>query len=539
MSSEQPIIISAPPPPKSSGFLWLIAIVALAASVGLIVKRGTASGPASLTEEGGVEGNVVSIPNSTVAGGARMKITTEPAGASVLINGKLLGGTPLTVDGLAQGVYGVRIERSGCAPVKRSVTVKDDLVTLNEKLEPLPTGSLNVSVKPEGSEVLLDGELVGYTPLQIAAVTAGPHELLVRKTNFDPYAARIDVIPGEPLTYADFELKDRIFAMLESQMKAEPQRLTHYIDLGHYLFVNNKLDESVEIWAQGMEMAGGPVDFDGPGYTGVKNMTRAEMDLEMRLRREDDSRFNKELEKHRNWPGRNTKQFRDKLELARETMNSRNIGSWEWADRAAQMNIRNRNFEKTVRIYNDHIKAVAPDAPSVHKAYTSLVKVHLIARDQILAQKYFEDFVGKFAKDGAALRYFGAEIYPYQDRFTTKGRVQVLEMAEKAFRLALPLTTEPVEKAQCQFDLGAVLNYLGKSAEAVPLLESAVEGTPDEALKEERSLRLADAYRRAGHLENAWNMYSRLSNSERTAIRESAKTGLVYVSSDRAKAKKE
>jgi len=537
VSSEQPVIISATPQ-KSSGLLWFITIAALAASVGLFAMRARSSHP-TLTDENGVDGNVVNIPNSTVAGGARMKITSEPPGASVLINGKLLGGTPLVVDGLAQGVYGLRIERSGCGPVNRSVSVNGDGLTIHEKLEPLPTGALNVAVKPDGAEVLLDGELIGFTPLQIRAVAAGPHELLVRKTNFDPYSARIDVTAGESLEYADFELKDRIFAMLESQLKAEPQRLSHYIDLGHYLFVNNRLDDSVEIWAQGMEMVGGPVDFDGPGYTGVKNMTRAEMDLEMRLRREDDSRFNKELEKHRNWPGRNTKQFRDKLELARETMNSKNIGSWEWADRAAQMNIRNRNFEKTVRIYNDHIKAVAPDAPSVYKAFTALVKVHLIARDQILAQKYFEDFAGKFAKDGAALRYFGAEIYPYQDRFTTKGRVQVLEMAEKAFRLALPLTVEPVEKAQCQFDLGAVLNYLGKSVEAVPLLESSVEGTVDDAMKEERSLRLADAYRRAGNLENSWNMYSRLSNSERTAIRESAKTGLVYVSSDRAKAKKE
>jgi tetratricopeptide (TPR) repeat protein len=203
------------------------------------------------------------------------------------------------------------------------------------------------------------------------------------------------------------------------------------------------------------------------------------------------------------------------------------------------MNLRNRGFEKAARIYGDHIRAVPPDAPSLYKAYTALVKVQLLARDTVEAQSKFNDFTRDFANNGPALRYFGAEIYPYQDRFTTKGRIQVLEMAEKVFRLALPLTHDPVEKTQCQFDLGAVLNYLNKSQEAVTLLEESVAGTADEIIKEERSLRLADAYRRSLRLDEAQALYMKLSTSERTGIRESAKTGLVYVESDRKAKKKD
>ena len=75
-------------------------------------------------------------------------------------------------------------------------------------------------------------------------------------------------------------------------------------------------------------------------------------------------------------------------------------------------------------------------------------------------------------------------------------------------------------------------------ADIVRLWASSVEFTNEVPFSEESFALLADAYRRAGNLDGAWNLYNRLSNSERTAIKESAKTGLVYVSSDRAKVKK-
>jgi hypothetical protein len=289
---EVPHLIAPPDTPRSSLGLWVFSVVALAIAAGLFIRYENRN--AGSTASDGSAETVVTVPGATLDGGARVRVTSEPVGASVLVNGKLLGPTPLVIGSFAPGTYGLRIERSGCLPFNQSLTVTSTDSAVAHKLEALPTGALSVAVKPDGSEVLLDGELVGYTPLTIPAVPIGPHELLVRKTNFEPYTTRFDVVAGEEQVFADFELKDKIFAMLDGLMKSEPQRLAHYIDLGHYLFINNRMDESVEVWAQGLEMVNAPVDFDGPGFSGAKNMTREEMNLEIRLRREDESRFNKE-----------------------------------------------------------------------------------------------------------------------------------------------------------------------------------------------------------------------------------------------------
>ena len=71
----------------------------------------------------------------------------------------------------------------------------------------------------------------------------------------------------------------------------------------------------------------------------------------------------------------------------------------------------------------------------------------------------------------------------------------------------------------------------------MPLFQKAQASAADPIAYEDRSLRLADALRKAGKLEEARDLYNKLTNSERAATRESAKTGLIYVDADKARQK--
>jgi len=527
-----------PEPSKENGALaefrpalfMAIAVLTVLAVIKWVPQRGPSSGS-------GGAGVVVSAGSPQSGSASRLSVVTEPAGASVLINGRLAGATPLSLEGLSSGSYSIRLEKVGCTPVSRHVDLHNE-VAINEKLATLPVGALAVTIKPLGAEVLLDGELMGNTPLSLDKIPAGVYELLIRKTNFDPYSARIEISPGDPLVFAEFELKDKVLAMMEGLTKSEPQRLAHYIDLGHYLFLNDKMDESVDVFTQGMEVSQTPLDFNGPGYSGKENVSPEEQALEQRLRKEDESRFLKEIEKHRNWPQKkDTRTFRQKLDQAQEMVSRKRADSWTWAESAGRMNLRNRNFDKAAQIYTDHIAAV-PNGPDVHQAHIALIEVYLMQRDAARARDALNVFYKQFSENDAALRVCGAMIYPYHERMFTSAKPKVLEMAEQVLRRGLDLTKEPVPKAQCLFDLAVVLSYQGKAKEAVPLLEKSIAATVDPAVREERSLRLAEALRKAERLEEARELYYKLTASERASIRESAKTGLIFVAADRARGKK-
>lgn len=471
-------------------------------------------------------------------GSSQLRVETNPPGASFFINGQLAGSTPMVVAGLQNGAYGVRIEKEGWETLTKTVNVSDNTPPLSEKLAVLPGGTLQVDVKPDEAEVLLNGELIGYTPLKLNHVPAGFYELLIRKTNCDAYSTRIEVAPGAPLAFSGFELKDKVYAMMDGLVKSEPQRLAHYIDLGHYLFVSGKIDEAVDIYIQGMEVMRTPLNFEGPGYSGEKNMPPDEVQLERRLRSEDESRYMKELEKHRAWQGKDTAVFRTKLEEAQEQIARKNIASWEWAERAGQLSVQGRNYDKAGKIYRDHIAASAADSKDLPRAYTALIEVYLMQRDIPAATETFEKFYKLYFNDGQAMRQCGQSIYVYNDRMRReKDRTGVLVLGERALRRGLELPAEPPVKSQALFDLGTVLVFQGRAKEAVDAFQGSVDITTDASVKEERMLRLADALRKDGRLADSRTMYEGLKKSQRTSIRESAETGLNFIGVEEKKKK--
>jgi tetratricopeptide (TPR) repeat protein len=471
------------------------------------------------------------------AGVANLSLQTQPAGASVMINGRLAGSTPVALANLPLGEYGVRLEKDGCQPVSFKVALGADGANLLRKMDALPTGSLTVDVKPEGSEVLLDGEIVGQTPLNLEHLATGTYDLLIRKTNYIPYGSRVDIVAGQRSTYSGIDLPDRVLGMLEGLQKTEPQTLSHYIDLAHYLFVNNNMDRAVDVFSQALEMMQAPLNFNAAGYPGRENMSDAEVAQEERMRKRDEERLLKELDKHKNWPGKDTREFRRRIEQAQELINVKNLPSWEWAERSARVYLNNANYDKAERIYTEHI-AVAQNSPDLPKAYVALMELHLMKRDLKSAREVFDTFFPMFSDNAEAMRNCG-EVFvnKHLERIiNTKDREKLVEMAEKSLRRGVEITFDPKAKAQCEVDLGVALLNTGRPADAAAQFKAALESTNDPALREDRSISLASALRRSGKTREARDICEKLADSPRPATRQRVKIELLTI--DNAERKK-
>lgn len=63
-------------------------------------------------------------PTPPAAGSGRLRVTSSPDGAEVQLNGRAAGTTPLTLDGLRPGAYGVSFTRRGYESVVQQIQVR-------------------------------------------------------------------------------------------------------------------------------------------------------------------------------------------------------------------------------------------------------------------------------------------------------------------------------------------------------------------------------------------------------------------------------
>jgi hypothetical protein len=221
-----------------------------------------------------------------------LKLITDPAGASVFINGHIAGATPLSYENVPKGAYVIRFEKDGCQPVSRRIVVGGGEAIASEKLPPCATGSINVDVNPKGAEVLLDGELAGHTPLKLDKVPIGPYELTIQKPNFESYVRSIAVTPDCKLIFSgDDLLTDKILGTLNDLVRTEPQRVAHYIDLAQYLYAEGKKKEAVATFRKARDVISRPLNFDGPGFVGRSKMTLEDIEAAEQQRQRDTKRF--------------------------------------------------------------------------------------------------------------------------------------------------------------------------------------------------------------------------------------------------------
>ena len=140
------------------------------------------------------------IPRPVTTGSLRVE--TVPAGSEVVIGGKVLGLTPVTLS-LAAGPYEIQLGRATDARRFTVDVVAGSSVIQHIEMAPaaaaIATGALRIQTEPSKLPVFIDGAERGVSPLTVDAIPAGAHEITV-KSPTGPIRRSVAVQPRETVS---------------------------------------------------------------------------------------------------------------------------------------------------------------------------------------------------------------------------------------------------------------------------------------------------------------------------------------------------
>ena len=129
-----------------------------------------------------------------------LRVETTPTGATVWINGNEVGTSPVVLNSIPHGPLELRAAKKGFLPIEKDFDVQASMLPYSAFLEMLPARtSLFLSAEPERALVKIDGESVGYSPIEDFPIHAGPHEIIVEQEGFRRWSFDIDAEAGESL----------------------------------------------------------------------------------------------------------------------------------------------------------------------------------------------------------------------------------------------------------------------------------------------------------------------------------------------------
>ena len=124
-------------------------------------------------------------------------INSTPSNAKAYLEGAYRGRTPLTISNLEVGEYQIRISKDGYYDWYSTVQIKQNITAqVFAQLEPM-TGSLYVTSSPRYARVFLDGIERGTTPITIADIEMGWHEVVIIKEYYRAYVEYLYIYAGE------------------------------------------------------------------------------------------------------------------------------------------------------------------------------------------------------------------------------------------------------------------------------------------------------------------------------------------------------
>ena len=138
----------------------------------------------------------------------RLLVRSSPPGALVDVNGELRGTTPLALGEIPYGSYTLRVSRPGYVSQvhELSISAGQPVGAVSAGLMPAATGaasparaagSVFVESRPPVAQVFLDGERVGRTPVLLADVAAGLHEIRIQRDGYRVWSTTTRVVASE------------------------------------------------------------------------------------------------------------------------------------------------------------------------------------------------------------------------------------------------------------------------------------------------------------------------------------------------------
>ena len=149
-----------------------------------------------------------------------LRVRSNPAGATVLVNGDFRGRTPMTIELDPGRSFRVQISQAGYQTEERSIRLKSGEKRNTSFDLKMVTGIIEMRVDPEGTMLLVDGQERGIVPSRLEII-AIPHRLEFRK---DGHVSQIMTV--SPTAGIPQKIQVRLLTEEEAEIAAIPPRIT-------------------------------------------------------------------------------------------------------------------------------------------------------------------------------------------------------------------------------------------------------------------------------------------------------------------------
>lgn len=129
-------------------------------------------------------------------------VETATPGATILVDSKVAGKSPLTLLGVAAGEHRIEARSSAMYGAIEVMVQPDDLLRVRVPMD-TGYGALKVFSIPSGAMVFLDNRGIGNTPLKIDSVPMGSALLRIEMPGYMPVEKKLEIHYGEIVTVMD------------------------------------------------------------------------------------------------------------------------------------------------------------------------------------------------------------------------------------------------------------------------------------------------------------------------------------------------
>jgi hypothetical protein len=131
---------------------------------------------------------------------AALQVNSDPAGATVFIDGASMGNTPVLVNDLAPGTHKVVLTSRTMETWGSEVNlIEGQTASLSPTLT-MKRGALRIIANVNNAQVLLDGKAIGTTPLTKTDVLYGSHKILVQAQDYKPFESTVELYEPGPVS---------------------------------------------------------------------------------------------------------------------------------------------------------------------------------------------------------------------------------------------------------------------------------------------------------------------------------------------------
>lgn len=129
---------------------------------------------------------------------ASLQVSTQPAGATIFVDGVNRGRGPINIDGLNKRVV-VRAELKGYRPAEERVRVragKNEQLVLSLRQE-VVHASFDIQSNPSGAKWYLDGDYMGRTPDRASGIRPGNHQIKIVQDGYGEWTGNMSLQAGQ------------------------------------------------------------------------------------------------------------------------------------------------------------------------------------------------------------------------------------------------------------------------------------------------------------------------------------------------------